>query len=125
MRTTVRIAAATLALGLLFTGCSKSKSDSSSSGDTKTTAPAASGTEVTIKGFKFDPTPLKAKVGDTITWTNKDSSTHEVKSTSGPAEFDTGKITTGKTGKVKLTKAGKYEYECSIHPTMKGEIDVS
>ena len=123
MRTTYRIAAATLALGLLITGCSKSKSDSSGT-TTPTTATASSGA-VTIQGFKFTPQTLKVKAGTSVTFTNKDSSTHDVKSLSAPSSFDTGKLTTGKSGTVKLTKAGTYKYECSIHPSMTGEIDVS
>ena len=122
MRPTIRIAAVTLALGLLFTGCSKS---SPSTAAAPPSSGGAAGTAVQIKGFKFSPSPITVKVGDTVTFTNQDSSTHRPHGTGGPAGFDTGDLATGKKGSVKLTKAGTYKYQCSIHNYMTGTITVS
>ena len=132
MRTTHRIAAATLVLSLFLVGCGSSGGSDSSSKKTDdktddTSAPASSGPvsdKVEISGFKFKPADFTAKVGDTITITNSDSSTHTFTSTDGPAKFDTGDIAKGKSKTVKLTTKGTYSYECSIHSSMTGTIMV-
>jgi plastocyanin len=83
-------------------------------------APAA---QLTIKNFAFSPTPLTAKVGDTITIMNNDTTDHTVTDSGG--SFDTGHIAPGTTKTISVTKAGTYSYHCNIHTTMRGTIQVS
>lgn len=124
MRTT-RIAIASLALIVMLAACGSSGGSSGSSTKSGGGSSAASDRgKVTIKGFKFSPDPITAKVGDTITFTNQDSSTHTATETDGPAKFDTGDIKEGASKTVKLTKAGTYKYQCSIHNYMTGTITV-
>jgi plastocyanin len=77
----------------------------------------------------FDPDSLKAKAGDTIHVTNKDTIPHTVTSgTNGKPDgkFDTSIISPGESADIKLdkVKAGEVDYFCSIHPYMTGKITV-
>lgn len=84
---------------------------------------AATGqTAVTIQNFAFSPATLTVKVGDKVTWTNKDSAPHSA--TADDGSFDTGVLQNGQSGNVTFNKAGTYTYHCSIHPMMKATIVV-
>lgn len=78
--------------------------------------------QVTIAGFAFSPQNLDASVGDKVTWTNKDTTTHTV--TSDDKVFDSGKLAPGKDFSFTFDKAGVYPYHCNIHSSMKGTITV-
>jgi plastocyanin len=79
---------------------------------------------VDITDFKFNTEPVQAKVGDTITWTNKGAVPHSAALDDGSCPTDT--IQPGTSGNLKFTVAGTYPYHCAIHPTqMKGTIVVS
>lgn len=77
---------------------------------------------VSIKGFKFVPSDLNIKVGDTIVWTNEDSAPHTVESSDGVLKSD--ELSKGDTYQYKFTKAGKHDYICGIHPSMHGSVTV-
>jgi plastocyanin len=86
-------------------------------------APDAGGatTTITIQDFAFDPVMATAGVGDTLTVTNADSTTHTL--TADDGSFDTGKLAKGpKT--ITLDTAGSFAYHCEIHSYMKGTIRV-
>jgi plastocyanin len=133
-RTTSRLAAIGFALSLVLVVAGCGSSSGSSSKTTTTTATASDagggsgggGNAITIKGFKYMPLDLKAKVGDKITVTNNDApATHTFTSTDGPQKFDSGNIKPGKSYTVTLTKKGTIKYQCDIHNYMKGTITVS
>jgi len=86
-------------------------------------APSAAGTTAEIKGFAFVPPAVTAKVGDTITWTNNDTTAHTV--TLDDKSVDSANIAPGATFSHAFTAAGTFPYHCSIHTTMKGTITVS
>jgi plastocyanin len=83
----------------------------------------------------FSPNPAEAHVGDTVVWTNKDGALHTA--VSGKDNKPDGKfgvqsdgqtpilIPPGKTSEFKPTQAGEYDYFCSLHPAMSGELKVS
>jgi plastocyanin len=79
----------------------------------------------------YQPSPIKIKVGDTITWTNDDSiAPHTVtegnpSSSMSGAGFDSGLLSQGQTFKHTFNKVGVVEYFCSLHPTMVGKVSVS
>jgi plastocyanin len=89
-------------------------------------APAAStgGTKVEIANFAFAPADIKAKVGDKITFTNKDSAAHTATATEG-AKFDSGSLAQGASFDYVAKKAGTIKFVCSFHPNMTGTITVS
>ncbi len=77
---------------------------------------------VTIKGFKFDPAEVTAKVGDTIEWTNLDSMPHTA--TAGDKTFDL-TIPPGGSRSFTAAAAGEFPYICMFHRSMKGKVTVS
>ncbi len=86
-------------------------------------APAANTVAVQISGFAFNPANLSVAKGTTITWTNQDSAPHTVTSTSGA--FDSGTLQNGASWGHTFDAPGTYDYHCSIHSSMKGQIIVT
>ena len=80
------------------------------------------GAQVTIKDFAFDPASVTIKTGESVTWTNEDSTTHDVVADGG--EFSSGNIDNGATFSFTFDKAGTYPYICGIHPSMTGTVVV-
>jgi plastocyanin len=77
---------------------------------------------VNIQNSAFAPTSVTVKVGDTITWTNRDAFSHT--STSDTGAWDTGVIIAGASRSVTFTSAGTFAYHCSIHSFMKATVIV-
>jgi len=77
---------------------------------------------VTIADFAFTPGTLTITEGDTVTWTNTDQVVHTVTSTTGA--FDSGDLAQDGTFSFTFTTAGTYDYFCTPHPTMTGQIVV-
>jgi len=119
--TLTTLALAGLAL-VVASGCSSSTPAATpaatpppaTSGSSSTAAPAAAGTAVTIANFAFSPAEVTVKVGDTVTWTNNDSVPHTVTG----ADFDSGQMAPGATYSHAFSKAGSFDYKCTIHPSM-------
>jgi plastocyanin len=78
------------------------------------------GNAVTIENRAFSPAVGSVKVGNTVTWTNKDTTQHTV--TIG--DVDSGAIGVGKTYSYKFDKAGTYGYYCRYRPSMVATIVV-
>jgi plastocyanin len=85
-------------------------------------APVAT-SSVTIKGFAFGPAAITVKVGTTVTWTNMDQDAHTVTAKDG--SFGSQAIDTGGSYKFTFTKAGTYDYLCTIHPFMTATVVVT
>jgi plastocyanin len=120
---------AAIAVAALASGCSSSKAKSNPQtsadvgGAVSTSAgTGSSGDQVEVKDFAFSPGTLKVKVGTKVTWKFDDSTAHTVKADDG--SFHSSGLSGGKTYSFTFSKAGQYSYICSIHPSMKGEIDV-
>jgi plastocyanin len=82
----------------------------------------ASGTAVAIDNFAFSPATLNAKVGQKVTWTNKQGVAHTVTADAGAFNHP---MPSGATFSFTFTKAGTFAYHCTIHPSMHGTIVVS
>lgn len=79
---------------------------------------------VRINNFKFTPSEITAKPGETITVTNEDIVSHTITSDE-EGLFDTGLI--GKDQTQTFTapeKSNKYPFHCAPHPFMKGTLIV-
>jgi amicyanin len=86
-------------------------------------APQATTMQVKIDNFSFGPTEVKVAVGTTVTWTNRDDIPHTVVSTD-KTTFKSKVLDTDQSFSFTFTKAGTYEYFCSIHPHMTGRVVV-
>ena len=113
-------------VALAAAGCGGNDDDGgSSSGSTSAPAAASSGGDVAIKmqNIAFDPKAVTVKVGQKITWTNDDTTDHNVTADSG-ADFKSDNFGKGATFEFTPDKAGTIKYECTIHPGMTATITV-
>jgi len=77
---------------------------------------------IDIVNFAFSPSSITINVGDTIIWTNYDSSSHTV--TSDDGIFNSGGISKDNTWSYTFTSAGTFGYHCAPHPGMTGTVIV-
>jgi plastocyanin len=92
-------------------------------------APSSGGTPVsivrgadTLTTTAYSPSPLAIAAGDTVTWTNNDSTTHT--STSNDGAWNSGAIAPGTSFSRTFPSAGTFQYRCTIHPGMVGTVTV-
>jgi plastocyanin len=76
--------------------------------------------QVTIGNLEYSPAEMKAKVGDTIVWVNKDFVDHTATMRGG---WDVA-IEADKSARLVLKKPGTFDYYCRVHPNMTGKIIV-
>ncbi len=88
----------------------------------KTSTVPVSANSVDLASFAFSPGTITVKVGTTVTWTNKDGTTHTVTSDTGA--FDSGNLAANGKYSYTFSAAGTYPYHCTIHPYMKGTVIV-
>lgn len=103
-------------LGPLLASCGGG-TDGSGSAD----GPPEKGT-VILRDIAFKPGEITVEVGDTVTWRFEDKGIpHDV-----TAKDDSFKSETMDAGTFRHTfdEPGKYEYLCSLHPAMKGVVEV-
>jgi plastocyanin len=82
----------------------------------------AATSSVNIQGSAFLPPTTTVRVGDTVTWTNRDAFSHT--STSDTGAWDTGVIVAAASKSFTFTAAGTFAYHCAIHSFMHGTIVV-
>jgi len=130
MRRILVALSAALALAVAISACG-----GSSGGGSTSTSPAAStsasssaggGGAVAIKmqNIAFSPNSATVKVGEKVTWTNDDSTDHNVTAQSG-ASFKSKDFGNGGTFSFTPDKAGTIKYVCTIHPGMDGTLTVT
>src|SRR3954471_9458476 len=85
-------------------------------------AAATSARAITIDNFSFAPRETVVPVGATVTWMNKDDVPHNVVATKH--QFRSPVLDTDEQFSHSFDKAGTYEYYCSLHPKMTGQIVV-
>src|ERR1035437_2527133 len=76
--------------------------------------------DIIIQSFASNPDTVKISAGDAVRWTNMDSADHTVVG----SIFKSGLIPKGQNYQFRFTESGVHNYECSIHPSMKGTITV-
>lgn len=103
------VVGAVAALSALSLGCG------SSSNETK-----ASAGDVTVADFSFSPKIATIKPGETVTWTNRGQTDHTVK---GRGFFSSKAFGNGQAFRHRFTRAGRFAYICTLHPTlMRGTV---
>jgi plastocyanin len=76
---------------------------------------------VNIQGFAYSPSPVTIRVGDTVTWTNRDSAQHSARF----AGMGTSVLSQGQSGSLTFTVAGTFNYDCAVHGSaMQGTVVV-
>jgi plastocyanin len=92
--------------------------------DSTTTAAAGGGAgAVTVAGFEFTPGEVEVAVGDEVTWSNEDDTTHTV--TADDGSFDHSLDGAGTSAAQTFDEAGEYAYHCEIHASMQGTVVVT
>ena len=89
-------------------------------------------TKVSRPGCEIDdrcyvPSLILTKKGNSVTWVNEDSAFHSV--TSGfygsPTElFDSGHLDPFESFTFTFDEVGDYDYFCTLHPWMKGQVTI-
>jgi plastocyanin len=82
---------------------------------------AATTHEIVMQAVQFSPATLKVKRGDVVVWTNRDPFPHTA---TAAGVFDSKSIAEGKSWRWRADRAGTIAYVCSLHPTMKGTLEV-
>ncbi|WP_128924186.1 cupredoxin domain-containing protein [Bradyrhizobium guangxiense] len=77
--------------------------------------------EITMDNLVISPAEISAKVGDTVTWINKDVFAHTATAKNG--DFDV-TLPPRKSVSGVLKKAGTIDYYCRYHPNMKATLKV-
>lgn len=117
-------------LVLASRGAQKTPAASSSSSSSKTDDSALSNavetTDATIQNYEFTPAVIKVKVGQTVTWTNKDSVGHSVVADTASVDAPNGPLLQqGDTYKFTFSKAGTYTLHCNPHTYMHQVVEVT
>ncbi len=80
-----------------------------------------------IAGFAF-ASELAVAPGGTVTWVNRDSAPHSVTFSdnqgSQPPNPSSIELPGGASGTATFAAAGTYSYICTIHPSMRGRVEV-
>jgi plastocyanin len=123
-RSALVVPVAVLALG----GCGKSDK-----GDTATKPPPSSAqgsvplsgeAPVDIVNFEFKPQKVVVKPGTKVTWTNDDTTIHDIKDTSSLSTPQSKELAKGDTFAITYAQPGSYSYICGIHQYMMGTVEV-
>lgn len=72
---------------------------------------------IAIKGISFKRPAITVRKGTTIVWKDKDAYTSHTVTSRGKRRFrSSGTLRQGDSHRVTLTRAGRYEYFCRVHP---------
>ncbi len=122
--TQASLAALVLCAPLVTAGCGSGSQAATPAGPS--TGAAGGTVHVVMQSLAFNPATIAARVGQYVTWTQEDSSPHNVTYVSGPRfESSQNLIRQGSTFSLRLTEPGTIRYYCTIHPWMKATIVVS
>ena len=94
-------------------------------GDKKAKPPPGGPGEIRIANFEFKPQTVVVKPGTKVTWTNADSSIHDIQDTSPLATPVSSSLNKGDTFSITYAQPGTYSYVCGIHPYMSGSVEVA
>jgi plastocyanin len=83
---------------------------------------AAADASVSIRDFAFQPASVTVRVGDTVTWTNRDDEIHTVEWSGGQPESPD--LSNGESYSRTFTRTGVFPYICGPHPFMTGSVRV-
>ncbi len=79
--------------------------------------------DITIYRFKFVPDTLDVRVGDTITWLNKDIAPHTA--TANDDSWTTDELGKRQSQTLTVTADMSGDYYCVYHPHMKAKLNIA
>jgi plastocyanin len=82
----------------------------------------AANTGVDIINFTFSPANATINTGDSVTWTQRDTSAHTTTSDTGV--WGSPSLSRNQTFSFTFSTAGSFPYHCAIHPSMTGGVTV-
>lgn len=88
-------------------------------GQDPASAEPVEGTTIAVQDNRFDPPNLHVRTGDTVTWTWEGSASHDVSGDGFASE-----VQTAGTFAHTFVAAGTYEYVCTLHSGMRGQVVV-
>jgi plastocyanin len=124
MRARIALLLAGLALGFAACGGDDNGGGGGGGGGIASAPCASDAVVIKMVNIKFNPEKATATAGDKICWENQDGVDHDAVANSG-ASFKSDLFGKGKTFTTTVDKAGTVKYECTVHPGMRGEIEVS
>lgn len=86
-------------------------------------AAGAMETDVAMAGKAFAPAHVTVLVGERVSWTNQDSTSHTATATE--RSFDSGRVGPGGTYSRRFDTPGLVTYKCTLHRFMQGTIEVA
>ncbi len=102
----------------------KTENQATESTGTKDNTVLSGEVAVTLENFSFNPKNLTVKKGTNVTWTNKDSTKHDVASDTG-TELESELLGQGESYSHVFNTAGTYSYHCNPHAAkMKATVEV-
>ncbi len=113
-----------LGVAAIAAGCGGAYGDQSAAAPAKVPAAKPAATVVELRDTSFQPAAISVKVGDTITFVNRDPIAHTATATAG-AKFDSGTLNAGAKFSYTAKRAGTIRYVCNFHPGMTGTITVT
>jgi len=116
LRNTTKLAAMATSALLLTAGCS--------SGDVGAGAATGTTVQVRVLDMKFDPAVVTISPGDTVEWAWEASLPHDVASMEGAPVAFASELQTSGTYAQTFETAGVYDYTCTPHPQMTGQVIV-
>jgi plastocyanin len=87
-----------------------------------TAATATATNTVTMAGMAFSPSCIKVAAGTAVTFTNNDTTTHDV--TANDGAYQSAFLSPGQSYVRTFAAAGTSAYHCSIHASMVGTVIV-
>lgn len=109
-----RVMMAVIMIAVMCSGCASGISSPSA------TKPPSATTSVRIINFAFDPQSVTIHKGETVIWTNEDSTTHDI-NIDGVVSPP---LKAGEIFSKRFDTPGTFNYTCGIHPGMKGTVIV-
>jgi plastocyanin len=77
-----------------------------------------------IAGNVFKPADMTVKVGSTVRWVNGDDHPHRIEFVNKAFSTSTYLLGPSQSASQRFDRPGTYDYDCMIHPYMKGTITV-
>jgi plastocyanin len=80
-------------------------------------------TDVAVSGYEFLLSSVAVASGGAVTWINFDADQHSATAIDG--SWSTSRLSGGQSDTLVFMEVGVYGYQCSIHPSMQGEVVVT